>query len=50
MSEKAQNQATEEPAPIKESDANRVTPEESERASRGQEETAEEDSAPADDQ
>jgi hypothetical protein len=50
MSEKPQEQASEEPAPIKESDANRVTPQESERASRGRDETAEEDSAQADDQ
>jgi hypothetical protein len=50
MSEKPQEQASEEPAPIKESDANRVTPQESERASRGSEESSEGDSAQAGDQ
>jgi hypothetical protein len=50
MSEKTQEQASEEPAPIKESDANRVTPEESERASRRSDETSDEDSTQADDQ
>jgi hypothetical protein len=50
MSEKAQGQGSEEPAPIKESDANRVTPEESERASRGPRESTEEDTAQDDDQ
>jgi hypothetical protein len=50
MSEKPQEQGSEEPAPIKESDANRVTPQEAERASRGSDESAEDDSVQADDQ
>jgi hypothetical protein len=46
MSEKADEQASKEPEPIKESDANRVTEEEAERASQGREEDSEEASEP----
>jgi hypothetical protein len=42
MSEKAQEQPTEEPAPTKESDANRVTREEATGASRGPQEPSDE--------
>jgi hypothetical protein len=47
MSEKAEDQASKEPEPIKESDANRVTEEEAERASQGREEGSEDATEPA---
>jgi hypothetical protein len=43
MSEKTDEKAGDEPAPIKESDANRVTSEESERASKGRRENSAQD-------
>jgi hypothetical protein len=47
MSEKAQEGASKDPAPIKESDANRVTKGEAERARAGSEESSEQDAGQA---
>jgi hypothetical protein len=44
MSEKTDDKTDQEPAPIKDSDANRVTSEETERASKGREQDSAEDS------
>jgi hypothetical protein len=50
MSEKAQEQASDDPAPTKESDANRVTQDEAEQASTGRDESPDEEAPQPDDQ
>jgi hypothetical protein len=45
MSEKTKDKADQEPAPIKESDANRVTSDEADRAEKGRKQDSEQDSS-----